>query len=463
MRFATAAIAVVTILSANLLASDLPQYSLLAGRQLTYSGRSDYRYEITNRPSVMSSQLMSLRLTVVARNADGSCRIVVRSTEQQIPTATSAATTQPDEPERVNFYQIDVRPDGALMGSAGGFMPDAPVVLPVLPSDDREMAATWQSESRLPGQTTIFHSTGAPTGADWKFAAAASGLFKDIYGMSADTTFCFDISKGIITRMDSQVQRNGQIKGSGTQNLSLQQDEMLSPQRVDSLARDCAALFAAQAVLDAKTDAIQKSPDDAARLGAEIRAAVATSAANVTTPEIKTQFDQLRAGIDRDVQSAAEDGKRFAAVIGKPAFDFSAADLDGKAHKLSEYRGKVVLLDFWYRGCGWCMRAMPQMKLVADDFRDKPVAVLGLNTDPDVNDAKFVVDALKLNYTVLRIDQDTVSKFNVRGFPSLLIIDGRGIVRSFDEGYSPTLRVDLDKKVQSLLDSTTAVSHAAAQ
>jgi thiol-disulfide isomerase/thioredoxin len=118
-----------------------------------------------------------------------------------------------------------------------------------------------------------------------------------------------------------------------------------------------------------------------------------------------------------------------------------------------KYQADATVLDFWYRGCGWCMRAMPQVNQLNGDFKDKPVAVIGLNTDRDVNDAKFVVDALGLNYTTLRIDQDTVSQFQVRGFPTMILIDPDGVVREFHVGYSPSLRADIGKKVQELLDA----------
>ena len=140
------------------------------------------------------------------------------------------------------------------------------------------------------------------------------------------------------------------------------------------------------------------------------------------------------------------------AVTNKPAFDVSANDLDGHPHRLSDYHGKVVVLDFWYRGCGWCTRAMPEIKKVAEDFEGKPVVVLGMNVDAEPEDAKFVVAAMGLNYPTLKIDFTTARKFDIQGYPTVLVIDAAGIVRDFDEGYSPTMRTDLDKKIQSALD-----------
>lgn len=70
---------------------------------------------------------------------------------------------------------------------------------------------------------------------------------------------------------------------------------------------------------------------------------------------------------------------------------------------------------------------------------------------------------MDLKYPTLRIDQKTVDKFNVQAFPSLLLIDASGIIRSFDEGYTLTLRSELDAKIQALLDSNERVSRAGIQ
>jgi len=140
-------------------------------------------------------------------------------------------------------------------------------------------------------------------------------------------------------------------------------------------------------------------------------------------------------------------------VIGKPAASWKAPGLDGKAHDLADYRGKVVVLDFWYRGCGWCVRAMPQMNEVTEHFAGKPVAVLGMNTDGDAGDAKLVVDVMGLKYDTIRIhdDRELPGKYGVQGFPTVIVIDPEGIVRDVHVGYSKDLREKLTKSIEALL------------
>jgi len=149
-----------------------------------------------------------------------------------------------------------------------------------------------------------------------------------------------------------------------------------------------------------------------------------------------------------------DNAKAQASVKAAAPADWTAKDLDGKDYALKDYRGKVVFLDYWYRGCGWCMRAMPQVKEVAEKYKDKGVVVLGMNTDENVSDAKFVVDAMKLNYPVLRAKELVETyKVNSFGFPTLIVIDQTGVVKAMHIGYSPTLKDDLSKIIDGLLKS----------
>src|SRR5262249_25029221 len=125
-------------------------------------------------------------------------------------------------------------------------------------------------------------------------------------------------------------------------------------------------------------------------------------------------------------------------------------DLDGKHHSLDTYRGKVVVLDFWYRGCGWCIRAMPQVQQLSEDFKKEPVVVLGMNTDAEEKDARFVAEKMNIAYPVLRAN-GLQEKYKVEGFPTLIIIDQQGIVHDVHVGSSATLRKDVGNVIKDLL------------
>ncbi|HSQ92287.1 MAG TPA: redoxin domain-containing protein, partial [Nitrospiraceae bacterium] len=66
-------------------------------------------------------------------------------------------------------------------------------------------------------------------------------------------------------------------------------------------------------------------------------------------------------------------------TVGMQAEDFQLADLDGKSQSLSQYRGKIVLLNFWATWCKPCTTEMPAMQTIYDKLRDKGFVVLAVN------------------------------------------------------------------------------------
>jgi thiol-disulfide isomerase/thioredoxin len=134
-----------------------------------------------------------------------------------------------------------------------------------------------------------------------------------------------------------------------------------------------------------------------------------------------------------------------------PALDWKTTDLKGASHALADYRGKVVVLDFWNRGCGWCMLAMPQVKEAAAHFAGRPVAFLAMSTDAaDSRDADFVVEKMAIPYPTLHADE-VAKAYNVNSFPTLLVLDQKGVVRTIHSGYTKDLREKLEASVDALL------------
>jgi peroxiredoxin len=171
---------------------------------------------------------------------------------------------------------------------------------------------------------------------------------------------------------------------------------------------------------------------------------------DLTRPDFQKQIDRLLGEHEQQAQALVAEVEGRGTVLGKPSPDWSATDLAGKRHALKDYRGKVVLLDFWYRQCFWCLRAMPQVKEIAARFKDQSVAVLGMCIDAREEDARIVVQKMGLTYTNLRA-AGLPEKYKVRTFPTLIVIDQEGVVRDMHVGYSPTLKEEVVKTVERLL------------
>ena len=112
----------------------------------------------------------------------------------------------------------------------------------------------------------------------------------------------------------------------------------------------------------------------------------------------------------------------------KPAPNFSLKDAEGKVVKLSDYKGKVVLLNFWATWCGPCKIEIPWFIEFEQNYRDKGFAVLGVAMDEEGWAAvKPYVTAHKVNYRMVIGDDMTAQMYGgVDSLPTSFLIDREG-------------------------------------
>jgi thiol-disulfide isomerase/thioredoxin len=144
-------------------------------------------------------------------------------------------------------------------------------------------------------------------------------------------------------------------------------------------------------------------------------------------------------------------------TIGETAPDLKGDDIDGKPIKLSDYRGKVVVLSFWASWCGPCMAMVPHERELTDRMRGKPFALIGVNGDDKKADARRAVDKEKITWPSFWNGAEgphgpIPTEWNVNNWPTVFILDAKGKIRLKLEGLN---NKRLDDTVDRLLAEAT--------
>jgi peroxiredoxin len=123
--------------------------------------------------------------------------------------------------------------------------------------------------------------------------------------------------------------------------------------------------------------------------------------------------------------------KDFPAKVGAPAPEIDGEDLEGKPMKLSDYRGKVVVLGFWESASTPSMAMVRRERALADRLKDRPFALLGVNADEDRQQAAKAVRAEKLTWRSWSDGKPGIiaERWVVGSWPTLYILDARGVIR----------------------------------
>ena len=127
----------------------------------------------------------------------------------------------------------------------------------------------------------------------------------------------------------------------------------------------------------------------------------------------------------------------FAIEPGEKAPDFSAARLEGSGTLgLSDYKGKVVYLDFWASWCAPCLKAVPALETLREEFPASKFQILAVNLDKKTKKALKFLAKQSVGYpSVSNPRGDIPGKFDLETMPSSYLIDQNGVVRYVHKGF----------------------------
>ncbi len=125
-------------------------------------------------------------------------------------------------------------------------------------------------------------------------------------------------------------------------------------------------------------------------------------------------------------------------ATGSPAPQFSLQGRGGQPVSLSQYKGQVVMLNFWASWCGPCWQEMPLLENIYKKYNKLGFTLLGVNVEPDSKAANDWLKQTPVSFPILYDTDSKVSKlYDVAGMPSTVIIDRKGNVRVLHKGYKP--------------------------
>ncbi len=148
----------------------------------------------------------------------------------------------------------------------------------------------------------------------------------------------------------------------------------------------------------------------------------------------------------------AASGLAVADMTGREAPDFALKSSTGENLRLSEYRGDVVMVNFWATWCGPCRQEMPLLEELFSRYERVGFTLLGVNIDDDPRRAMAMAQELGVTFPVVFDNTKEVSKlYDVNAMPVTVLVDKEGRVRHVHHGYKPGYEEKYLNEVRALL------------
>jgi peroxiredoxin len=130
--------------------------------------------------------------------------------------------------------------------------------------------------------------------------------------------------------------------------------------------------------------------------------------------------------------------------------EFELADLDGNVQRLSDYKGKPVVVNFWGTFCPPCVKEMPEFERQYEKWKDQDLAVLAINLSEDTLTVNNFVRRFDLHYPILRdVNRKTERSYGLKSYPTTFFINRDGSIMEIMVGGMT--EAEIDERIERLL------------
>lgn len=138
-------------------------------------------------------------------------------------------------------------------------------------------------------------------------------------------------------------------------------------------------------------------------------------------------------------------------------------DLQGREHTLADYRGKVVLLNFWASWCPPCVREMPSMQRLNAALKNRPFVIVTVNMDETREEITAFLQKLKIREFVVLMDRGgkVLQRWKVHVFPTSFVLDAKGKLRYAFAGAPEWDEGDVRRQIEALIAEAESAHEAA--
>ena len=133
--------------------------------------------------------------------------------------------------------------------------------------------------------------------------------------------------------------------------------------------------------------------------------------------------------------------------------DWALPTLSGDTLSLSDLRGKVVLIDFFYKSCAPCCAALPALQRLHEKYKDRGFVMVGIDPfdDPDEDAMADFLSKRGISYTVAFADRELAETYHVSGYPTLFFVNRKGKIMQVYVGYSKDMEAEIEKQLLKML------------